>query len=335
MSAPRPTAGAALALSGRYAGPGRQAAAGLRAWAGDRGVPLRLEDDRSDPAESARLARGLAGRVDLLFGPYGSGSARAVARALAGSPAVVWNHGGAATEAGGARMVDVIGPAGRYWAGLAPVLAEDGADLARVAVLHAPTGFGRATAGGAVASLAAAGHPPLLVAEFTETGAADAAAAALARGAGTVVGCGRIEDDLALGRALAGAGTGVRVALVVCGVELAREHLGDALEGWLGPAQWLPGVNAPPLPLPPGADYPAAQALAAGLVAERALADAGSARPDALWRAALALRTTTFLGPFAVDARGRQTAHAPLIVRWRRDGHGLARHVAWRPRDPA
>jgi hypothetical protein len=42
------------------------------------------------------------------------------------------------------------------------------------------------------------------------------------------------------------------------------------------------------------------------------------------------MRAETFLGPFAVDAEGRQTAHAPLIVVWRGGGAGLRREVLWR-----
>ncbi|MDX6554532.1 MAG: hypothetical protein QOD86_727 [Miltoncostaeaceae bacterium] len=324
-------AAAALALSGRYSGPGRQAAAGLTAWAGWADAELTLEDDRSDPARSARLARGLARGADLLFGPYGSGPARAVAGALEGDPAVVWNHGGAAVRPTGARLVDVLGPAERYWAGLADVLAADGADLGRVALVLAPTGFGRATAAGAEASLRAAGAAPLVAVELGEGGPAAAAAAALAAGAETVVGCGRIEDDLALGHALAGAG--VRVALVVCGIALAREELGPAIRGWVGPAQWVPGAEGapPPVPLPAGAEYPAAQALAAGIVAGEALALAGSPAPDALWDAARALDTATFLGPFRVDGEGRQLAHAPVLVRWEERAGRLERRVVWRP----
>src|SRR5262249_43316708 len=198
------------------------------------------------------------------------------------------------------------GPAERYWAGLADVLAADGRDLGRVAVLRAPTGFGRAVAAGAVASLAAAGHRPLVEDDFGESTAARAAGAALGAGVAAVVGCGRIEDDLALGRALAGAGVGV--GLVVCGVSLAAEALGDAVAGWLGPATWWPGGPAPPVSLWPGADYPAAQALAAGLVAEEALRVAGGTEPDAPWGAVRGLRTRTLLGPFAVDDGRRPIA---------------------------
>jgi branched-chain amino acid transport system substrate-binding protein len=309
--------------------PGRQAAGGLAAWARAEGVSLRIEDAGSEPAQTACRYRALAGTVDLLFGPYGSGPMQAVAEALAGRADVVVNHGGAVHPETGARVVSVIGPADRYWAGLADVLADDGVPLDRVAVLHAASGFGRTTASGAVASLAAAGARPVAVEAFDAESAAVIAARVLHEGAAAVVGCGRIEDDLALGRALAG--TRVAVGLVVCGVSLAAEALGDAVEGWFGPAQWWPDGPPPPIALPPGADYPAAQALAAGLVAGEIVVAAGTTEPDAVWDAARRLRTETFLGPFAVDAAGRQVAHAPHLVRWVRRRAALVRERCWSP----
>lgn len=322
-------AAAALALSGRYALPGRQAAAGLRAWARAAGVHVEIEDAGSDPAATARRYVRLADRTDLLFGPYGSGPTRAVAEALADGPAVIWNHGGAAIEPTGARVVSVLGPAERYWAGLAEVLRALECPLRQVAILSGRTGFGRATAGGAIAALRRVGHEPLLV-EDLEAERADASAAkVLSAGARAVVAGGRIEEEAALGRALFDAD--VAVGLVLCGTEMACEMFGEAVEGWFGPAQWWPGGPPPPIALPPGADYPAAQALATGLIAQRAVSLAGSLEPDALWASALKLRTRTFLGPFAVDRQGRQVAHAPLIVRWVRVDGQLRREVAWRP----
>lgn len=322
-------AAAALSLTGRYAIQGAQAAGGLRAWADGRGVDLRVEDDRSDPARTGRLYRGLRDRADLLFGPYGSGPARAAARELKGTPAVLWNHGGAAIEAADARVVSVLPPAERYWTGVAAVLAADGVALDRVAVLHSPTGFGSATASGVVASLRAAGARPLVLSEFTEASAGECADRALSAGARAVVGCGRIEDDLALGRALAG--RGIAVGLTVCGIALAAEVLGPAVVGWFGPAIWWPGGPAPPIALPEGSDYPAAQALAAGLIAERAFTAAGTTAPDALWSVATALRCTTFIGPFAVDPSGRQTALSPFLVRWAERAGTLERVPVWSP----
>ncbi len=322
-------AAAALALTGRYSPMGRQAAAGLRAWAAARGAELRIEDDGSDAAGSARLLAGLAGGADIVFGPYGSGPARAVAREMAGRPEVVWNHGGAAVPRTGARMVDVLGPAGAYWRGLPAALAALAEDPARAAIVRCPGGFGAGVAEGAARALAAAGLPAAPVIDLDPADPGAAVRAARDAGARWVVGGGRIEDDLALGRALAG--TRLRAGLVVCGVALAARELGDGVRGWIGPAQWLPGGPPAPVALPPGADYPAAQALAAALLAERAAELAGSVAPDALWDAARAMRTATFLGPFAVDETGRQTAHAPLIVVWRGRGAGLRRDPLWRP----
>jgi branched-chain amino acid transport system substrate-binding protein len=268
-----------------------------------------------------------AGRAEILFGPYGSGSGRAVAEAMAGRPEVVWNHGAAAVPRTGARMVDVLGPAGSYWRGLPAALALCAPDAA-VAVIRAPGGFGAEVAAGAGAALTAAGRGPVLVRDLEPGGASAAVDAALVAGAGWIVGGGRAEDDLALARAASGR---CAVALVVCGVALAGEELGAAVTGALGPAQWDGTPPPPPFALPPGADYPAAQALAAALVAERALALAGSPAPDALWAAARALRLTTHIGPFAVDAAGRQVAHAPCLVRWEPAAAGPARVVIWRP----
>jgi ABC-type branched-subunit amino acid transport system substrate-binding protein len=318
-------AGAALALSGRYSVPGRGAAAGLRAWAQAVGVGLEIVDDRSDPARSAAATAGLARRVDLLFGPYGSGPARAAAAALVGRDAVMWNHGGAEVPRGEVgRVVDVLGPARRYWRGLAEALGGIGADPDRVVLVRGATPFGRAVSAGAERSLAEAGHRPLAVLDID--GDPEAAVARAERaGAGVVVGSGRIEDDLALGGALAG--RPLAVGLVVCGIDLAAERLGDAVEGWIGPSQSDPDAVLPSYLRGIGAGYPGVQAAAAGELARSAVETADSTEPDAVWEAARAMRLSTFLGPFRVDERGRQVAHAPRIVRWI-DGR---RRSVWAP----
>lgn len=322
-------AAAPLPLTGRYRPMALDAAHGLRAWADADGATLTIEDCGEVPQDAARIALALAERADVLFGPYGSGAMRAVAEAFARTPWVVWNHGGAAVPHRGARIVDVLGPADRYWEGLADVLTDSGASLDRVAILHADTGFGREVASGARRSLARRSAKPLLVAAFDEERAAGAAADAIAAGARAVIGCGRFEDDIALGRAMRG--TDLAVGLVACGVRAAVDSLGDAVEGWFGPCQWLREDAPPPVALGDGADYPAAQALAAGLVASQALARAASADPEAVWQSARSLSTATFLGPFAVDDAGRQLAHRPVIVRWVAGPDGLRRSVIWRP----
>lgn len=318
----RVTAAAALPLTGRYAPMARQALAGLRAWAAHAGAALEVADCGEDPAAAAAATLALADR-DVLFGPYGSGAMRAVAEAFAGRPEVVWNHGGAAVPRTGARVVDVLAPAGRYWADLPGLWASEGVALDRVAVLVAPTGFGREVAAGAVAALAAAGHAPRAGGPCSPEGAA----AAIAAGCAAVVCCGRFEDDVAAVRALGG-----RIPAVACvaaGVDEARAALGDAVTGLVGPVQWDP-TRTPSVPLPPGAGYPAAQALAAGLIASEARGGVAAGDHDGLWAAARGLRTTTFLGEFGIDGEGRQTAHRPTLVRWV-PGAGGPRRVTARP----
>lgn len=321
MSAPRPddavgavTAAAVLPLTGRYAFGGRGAAQGLRSWATGTGVRLRIDDCGSDPDVAARMSVSAAAGNDLFFGPYSSGLARAAALALRDGGRVMWNHGATAVPRTGGRVVDVPAPAERYWSGLADAL---GPGSVPAALLWADSGFGRAVAAGARDALARHGSPLVLDRPFHEGDAAQALADARSAGARLVVGCGRLEDDLALGRALAGGDE--RVALVACGVAEAGEALGAAVVGWIGPAQWVPGGTPPPFPLPASAGYTAAQAMAAGIVALRALALADSSDPAAVWDAVRGMRTHTFLGPFAIDEMGRQTAATPRLVVWHLD----------------
>jgi ABC-type branched-subunit amino acid transport system substrate-binding protein len=322
-------AGAALALSGRYAFGGRDAARGLQAWADDAGVRLTIVDATSDDVQTARAIRELVGRHDLVFGPYGSGPMRAAQRELAGSPWVIWNHGAAAARPSPIRQIDVLAPAERYWLGLGDVLLERGIDLGHVVLVAAPSPFSRRLADGARDALAAHGATPLWVGELRPLAAAAAVAHAVRLGAQAIIGCGRREDDLALAGALRG--TRLAVALVLCGIDEAASDLGTALVGWIGPTQWPPDGPQPVFGLPTGAQYPAAQAAAAGMVAHAALAVAGSADPDALWAAGVALRMQTHLGRFSVDRDGRQIGACPSLVDWVETPWGLERRTIWSP----
>ena len=255
----------------------------------------------------------MAGSADLLFGPYGSGPGRAVAAAMAGRPEPVWNHGAAAVEPRGrARLVDVLGPARAYWRGLPDVLAGRGAGRARARprrLRRRGRGRrGRRPGGRRDAARARSSTS-------TRRGRGTRSSGAVAAGARWVAGGGRMEDDLALAEAAVAAG--LRCALVVMGVAAAgrgargrRRRVRRA--GRSGTATAPAGrsrcrrapTTPPPRPRPPG------------ILAERALELAGGGGADALWDAARGMRAATPLGPFAVDADGRQTAHAPAIVRW-------------------
>jgi len=324
---PRVRAAVGLALSGRYREPATQAAHGLRVWAEHAGAELSVVDTGAEPDRVEAIYADLVGRAELLFGPYGSGPLRAAQRSLAGTDAVLWNHGGAAGDAlADVRVVDVLGPAERYWTGLATVLGRRGCDLDKVAIAHAPTGFGQRTAAGAVEALQAVGQTPYCVRPFDQSNAGQVARSLLAMDPSAVIACGRMEDDVALISSIPPAA--VALGAIVAGVDLARDRLGVRVIGCFGPAQWLP-VGAHPLG--GGAEYPAAQAYAAGQVAAEALRVAGSADPESLWAAAIELRTRTLLGPFRIDHDGRQQAHSPLLVEWVAARAGPERRPIWLP----
>ncbi len=112
--------------------------------------------------------------------------------------------------------------------------------------------------------------------------------------------------------------------------------LGTHAEGFLGPSQWEPRLayipdfgpgpdeategirtqGAPP-------DYPAAQAYAACLVAQRCLGEPG-AGDESLWRAACALDCGDAI---SIPQPGLQVGHEMILVQWRR-GRKL---VVWPP----
>jgi len=105
-------------VSGPLRRQGQDAYDGIRLWVDHANRPLRLValDDASSASRAREnVARLLTEeRVDLLLGPYGSGSTLAVAPLAAAHGKILWNHGGAAdeiTEAGSAHVVSVLSPA--------------------------------------------------------------------------------------------------------------------------------------------------------------------------------------------------------------------------------
>jgi len=119
------------------------------------------------------------------------------------------------------------------------------------------------------------------------------------------------------------------------------QALGTDAEGFFGPSQWEPRLDYVP-DFGPGPDevtegiraqgtppdYPAAQAYAACLIAQRCLEEAGGADDESLWRAACALDCATFFGRFRIDpATGLQVGHEMVLVQWR----GGRKLVIWPP----
>jgi ABC-type branched-subunit amino acid transport system substrate-binding protein len=314
-------------LSGPLAGYGRSGAAALALWAERFAAPDQVSLEVVDAYPDARAAVSRAESLDpeLFFGPYGSGPAADVAAATS---RLVWNHGGARVSPRD-NVVSVLAAAHTYFRGAVELVCRELPHVRSVGVLHGRTGFGRSVAGGAAAEAERHGLGVRLAMLPAEPPQADALLVA-----------GRFEDELAAARTVDREQWRV-VGFVAAGVQEVLADLGDAREGLLGPAQWMPQTAPEPDEGPWAAEfvaayqartgspppYPAAQAFAAGLVAMRCLHESGTADDAALLAAARRLECTTLFGPFRIDGSGRQTGHRVLTVQWQ-DGQ---RMVVWPP----
>jgi branched-chain amino acid transport system substrate-binding protein len=332
-------------LSGPLAVFGRAGAAALQLWAREASVSLEVVDARPDPA--AAMAKAVAGRPAILFGPYGSSPALAAIGAVAApdGPAI-WNHGGASSRLAWPefpRVLNVLAPAPTYFHGILHAVRATGTGVDSLTVLHAATGFARDVASGAVAVGTALGFEvtPLVF----EPGHATQAARG-APDADVVLVAAPFEDELAAARILLderGASPKV-LGFVGAGVEDVLSELGDRREGLVGPTQWTIDSNVG-APIDEGPDagwfvqayrratagepeYPAAQAFAAGVLASRCLRDAKSSDPADVVAAAVRLRCSTLYGDFRLEPEtGHQVGHRVLTVQWQ---HGV-RRVVWPP----
>jgi branched-chain amino acid transport system substrate-binding protein len=346
--------GVAVSLSGRYALLGRQAVEGVKLYAADanrRGgirigaqkLPLEVVAVDDQGSESAvrkaveKLVR--VEQVELLFGPYGSGLTLAAAEVADSLSHVLWNHGGASDEITRRYFswsVSVPTPASRYLPPVLDLVRSIDPGAKRVGVVHSATGFAGEVASGALRGIDERGLALVLHRTYA-SGTEDFGAILREIAMDTpdvFVAAGRLEDDIHFATQLAALQPRVRAAaLVAAAVTHFRHALGERSEGFLGPSQWEPEARYPvdfgptatefaeryraATGAPP--DYPAAQAYAAGLIAERAAAEAGSLEQKALREAASRMRLTTFFGPFAIDsATGAQEAHTMLVTQWQR-----------------
>ncbi|MGH7857970.1 MAG: ABC transporter substrate-binding protein, partial [Candidatus Binatia bacterium] len=242
--------GVATSLTGRYAPFGLQVAEGLRCYVRDvsSGAGIRpellLEDDRGDPRTLRERLRKLVreDRVDLLFGPYGSGLTLVAAETASALGVILWNHGGASDEIHERFprwCVGVLSPASTYLATVLEMVDTVAPPLRRVALVHAETGFGAEIARG-VLEWAARRRCTVFRRSYRSgdsTAVETAAAELLAEPVDVVLGAGRFEDDLALAEALWRLRPKTRaVALVAAGIDRFREALDERAEGFLAPS---------------------------------------------------------------------------------------------------
>lgn len=264
-------AGISASLTGQFAVQGRQALAGLSAWAeyvnGGGGllidgrrhpVTLRHYDDASLADHARRNTDRLIAQdgVDLLFGPYSAGLTTAAAEVAEQQGRILWNHGGAGNAVyrrGYRYIIGILTPADRYLAGL-PALARAACPDARtLAIVRVDAGaFARQVCDGAATAAQSLGFDTILRREYPvgQTDFAGIAAEISAAAPDVLVAVGRIRHDIALASALAGMRPRPRIglaAVVATPIADFAAALGADADGFVGPSQWEPqtAVAAP------------------------------------------------------------------------------------------
>ena len=338
--------GMPVSLSGQFQAQGRQALAGLEAWAGDASERSRASfkivyhDDRSDPSTVKDVTRHLIvdDQVDILVGPYSSVLTSAAAEVSEKHGKLLWNQGGASDavyQRGYRWIVGVLTPASRYLVGLLPLIRAANTSASTVALVRASTGeFPQAVCSSVLASGKSLGFEVALTSTFP----------ALAEDFSNVleeiesvhpdviIVVGRVRNDLDIARRLVSSGLDAgAVAVVAAGIQQFRHYLGTGADGFIGPSQWEQETNFVPDFGPPSEqvieslkngilqhiDYPMAQAYAAGLVVERCLLEASGCGSPELRKAASDLKFSTFYGNFEIDGQtGRQVGRETLLVQW-------------------
>ena len=264
-----------VSLSGAFRLPGRQALAGLRAWADAanrrggvsvggqlRPVELVWRDDHSrrDGVQQATEKLLTEDEADILIGPYSAVLSLAAAEVACRHRKLLWNQGGASTEIyrqSNPWVVGVLTPADEYLAGLLPAVRRVSPAASTLAIARAAAGaFPKDVCDGVERAAAALGFRIVLRREFdAQSPDMDGIAAAVRQAAPDIlVAVGRLENDLLLARQLIQANARPPyTALVAAGVQRFQAELGAAAEGFIGPSQWEP---PPPSPSPESVDAP-------------------------------------------------------------------------------
>ena len=349
--------GMPASLSGQFQLQGRQALAGLEAWARDsngrsqRFFRIIHYDDASDQSKVKDVTRRLIidDQVDILIGPYSSVLTSAAAEVSNEHGMLLWNQGGASDEVysrGYRWIVGVLSPASQYLTGLLPLVREKNSAACTIALVKASTGeFPRSVCSGAIESAKSQGFEVVRTINFSAstnefTRVVDELKSA---NPNVIVVVGRVQNDLHIASQIfASSLRSGAVVTVASGIQQFHDYLGSSADGFVGPSQWEPGVHFK-ADFGPSTeqviaslknevlqhiDYPMAQAYATGLIVEKCLLEADSCDSFTLRNAAANLKFSTFYGNFKIDCQtGKQIGRQTLLVQWQ---HGR-KTVVWPP----
>ena len=334
-------AGIPVSLSGQFEVQGKQALAGLQAWAEDvnqRGgislghpgsnwqVAVVHYDDASqaDGARAATTRLITQDRVDLLFGPYSSVLSKAAAGVAEAHQRLMWNQGGAADDIyqqGYRWVVGVLTPASRYLEGLLPLVREAEPGVSTVGIVRAyPGSFPQAVSSEVHRGTKSLGFQMVYLREHPPNTSSFNSVLEEMRSrqpqVQVLVVVGRIANDIQMALELVSSELRPQVVAVVAApIQQFHDALGADAEGFLGPSQWEPEFRYPSGYGPPvdqvltslgrkrdvSLDYPMAQAYASGLIAQACLEKTGAPDDGPIREAAASLDLSTFFGRFKID----------------------------------
>ncbi|SDU19649.1 type 1 periplasmic-binding domain-containing protein [Jiangella alkaliphila] len=328
------TVGACLSLTGRYERFGSQAAQALTIMTSFDDIEVLIEDDQSDPQALTAGIRRLAGRCDVLLGPYSTQLMRTASNLAAEHDWLLWNHGGSGDdieESHPGHIISVPTPT-RHYSGPFLRWLRRRTTPAPLRIITGKGSFARQVAAGALAE--AGLHE--LEAEHLE---AQHLMPELTSVPWDLFSAGTFEADVEIVRRAQQLRKPPRtICSVAAGVHDFADEVRNVVDIF-GVGQWFPGSSPQP-GLGPSEDefiaryvsrfgsmpsYPAVQAAATVALATHCVRTAGTSSRQAAWDVATSLATSTLFGRFRIDpATGRQLEHEPVLVRWTHSGLRLA-----------
>ena len=337
-------------LTGKFKDFGEEQLRGIQMWVHDingrgsllgKNVELVYYDDYSEADRSALLYRQLieTDKVDLLIGPYSSGTTLAASTiaeqhnfpmvASAASAEQIWQRG----------YKNIFGtdkPSANYMDIAIAVAQENGAKT--FDLISSDSAFSRDVADGVRKELASRGLT-LLLDEVYQLDQADFTALAKKlrdSKADVLLGATYLEDALAISRAFTTIGGKRKKDMVALTVGPALREFGDkmgpAAEGVVGVVQWLRSVKKPgsqdfayryrlKYGYNPGVH--AVIGYSAGQVLEAAVRLAKSTDKDAVREELKKLEFHSLMGNYKVDETGRQIGKRMYLLQWQNDKRRL------------
>jgi branched-chain amino acid transport system substrate-binding protein len=302
-------------------------------------VEIRFADDTSSPAVTTTQLENLiaAGHVDFILGPYGSGPTFTAAAVAERQRIPMVDSGGAAENIfnqGYRYTFNVMSPARKYLVGIIEYAVKRTPRPQTIAISAANDAFSLEVQQGAVQSANDHGIHVVYADHYAASDPASigsAAAAISAANPDIVLNAGHLEDAVIMERSLKEHGVRAKIYGYTNGPDIPAfaSELGPDAEAVLGSAQWSASVTYDGIPgfyrtarefaaaftasSGHAPDYHVAEASAAGLAFQYALAAAGTTDREAVRNALARLDVITFFGLLKFDARGVNT-WKPMVV---------------------